>query len=141
MRDQRDQRDEEDRTEEEEIEYWREDLNPDFQAGVNVGMEGPHPEKGNVDTAHDIKDLHRKLQGFEDDDLKAIPVLPSGARLEQGATYIDLREDEPEEFTARGDMEAGPGNWYVPKSEVDYQIWNRLIGVENPERLGEADES
>jgi hypothetical protein len=37
-------------------------------------------------------------------------------------------------------MEAGPENWYVPKSEIDYQLWNLLIGVDNPERLGRADE-
>ena len=35
---------------------------------------------------------------------------------------------------------AGPANWYVPKTEVDYQLWNRLIGVHNPERLGLAGE-
>jgi hypothetical protein len=38
-------------------------------------------------------------------------------------------------------MEVGPDNWYVPKSEVDYQLWNRLIGVTSPERLGDADEA
>jgi len=40
-----------------------------------------------------------------------------------------------------GSMEAGSDNWYVPKTEVDYQLWNRLTGVQNPERLGEANES
>lgn len=40
-----------------------------------------------------------------------------------------------------GGMEATDNNWYVPKSEVSYQLWNRLIGVQNPERLGEASES
>jgi hypothetical protein len=29
----------------------------------------------------------------------------------------------------------------VPKSEVDYQLWNRLIGIDNPERLGDVDDS
>jgi len=37
-------------------------------------------------------------------------------------------------------MEAGPNNWYVAKSETDYQLWNRLIGITNAERLGDADE-
>lgn len=36
-----------------------------------------------------------------------------------------------------GGMEAGANNWYVPKTEVSYWLWNRLIGVENPERLDE----
>jgi len=27
------------------------------------------------------------------------------------------------------------GDYLVPKSEVGYDLWNRLIGVENPDRL------
>ena len=42
--------------------------------------------------------------------------------------------------TPGGDQEATAESRYVPKSEVDYQLWNRLIGVDNPERTGEADE-
>lgn len=33
-------------------------------------------------------------------------------------------------------MEAGPDNRYVAKDAVDYQLWNALIGVREPERLG-----
>jgi hypothetical protein len=122
-------------------EEYRYDLNPDFMAGQNVGLQGQHPEKAEgIRTAYDVKGAHRRLQELEDDELKQIPVLPRGSRLEQGATYIDLRAHDPHEFTARGDMEAAPDNWYVPKSEVDYQLWNRLTGVDNPERLGEAGE-
>ncbi|MBD2247419.1 hypothetical protein [Nostoc sp. FACHB-888] len=44
-------------------------------------------------------------------------------------------------LTAMGGMEAGSNNWYVPKTEVSYQLWNRLIGVQNPERLDQASES
>jgi hypothetical protein len=120
-------------------EPWREDLNPDAMAGQNIGTAGPHPET-DAHTAYDVKDLHRRLDGFTDDELKQIPVLPAGSRLEQAATYIDLREEHPAEFTARGDEEAGPRNWYVPKSAVHYQVWNRLIGVSNTERLGTASE-
>jgi hypothetical protein len=108
-------------------------------AGQNIGLAGPHLEKDTA-TAYDIKAIHRQFHGFTDDELKRIPILPQGARLEQGATYVDLQDEGLEEFSATGDMEAGPGNWYVPKSEVDYQLWNRLIGLTNPERLGEADE-
>lgn len=122
-------------------EEYQDDLNPDAMAGLNAGVMGEHPEKSDtVRTAHTIKTLNRRLQELEDDDLKQIPVLPTGSRLEQGATYIDLADEEPNELKARGDMEAGPDNYYVPKSELDYQLWNRLIGVDNPERLGEADE-
>jgi hypothetical protein len=69
--------------------------------------------------------------------------LPVGARLRQGATYIDLTKCDPvcHEFKATAQMVAGPDNLYVRKDEVDYLLWNRLIGEQNPERLGQADES
>lgn len=81
------------------------------------------------------------MEGYTDDELKQIPVLPQGSRLEQGATYIDLKDSERKEFTAMGGMEASADNWYVPKTEVSYPLSNRLIGVQNPERLDEANQS
>src|SRR3954454_5641225 len=117
---------------------WREDLSPHANAGSNYGTDGDAP---NIPTAHDVGELRRWLDGFTKDELKRILVLPAGSRLEQGATYIDLATPDRKEFTATGDIEAGPGNYFVPKSAVDYQIWNRLIGVKNPERLDEADET
>lgn len=119
---------------------FQQDLNPDPMAGQNHGLEGSHPEK-DAPNASEIKELHSLLEGYTNSDLKQIPVLPQGSRLEQGAKYIDLNDPERKEFTAMGNMEAGPDNYYVPKTEVDYQLWNRLTGVQNPERLGEASES
>jgi hypothetical protein len=116
-------------------ERWRDDLNPDRLAGQNVGV-----TEQRARTAYDLKDAHRMLEGITDDGLKQIPVLWPGTRLEQGATYIDLRDPQRREFTATGDMEAGQDNWYVPKDGVDYQLWNRLIGIDNPERLYSAPE-
>lgn len=116
---------------------WQRDLNPDPLAGQNVGTQGSEREK-NVPTAYEVKDVHRQMNNFTDDELKQIPILPPGTRLEQGATYIDLMDPERKEFTAMGDMTASPQNRYVAKTEVGYQLWNRLIGVENPERTGEG---
>ena len=120
-------------------EPWREDLNPNATAGWNVGVASQRHEV-DAETAYDHKEVQAHLQGFDDDDLKQIPILPTGSRLQQGATYIDLRDPSRHEFTARGDMEAGPANWYVPKDSVDYVLWNRLIGVQNPARLQQADD-
>jgi len=89
-------------------------------------------------TAYDLKEAHRMLEGITDDGLKQIPVLWPGTRLDQGATYIDLREPRRREFTATADMIAGEDHWYVPKHDVDYELWNRLIGIANPERLYQA---
>jgi hypothetical protein len=119
-------------------EPYQEDMNPDAAVGQNYGLVGPHPEKedGHL-TAHDIKELHRQLQEYNDDELRQIPVLPRGTRLDQGKTYIDLKDPARREFKATGAMEAGPDNWFVPKSAVDYVLWNRLIGVTDPARLDE----
>jgi len=121
-------------------EEWREDLSPNANAGLNYGQAGAHAER-DAATAYDIPELHRSLKGFTDDELKRVPVLPAGTRLEQGAVYIDLQTPDRNEFKARGDMQAGAGNWIVPKSAVDYVVWNKLIGVQNPERLNQADET
>jgi hypothetical protein len=120
---------------------WDEDLGRDDMPGRNVGLQGEHPEKDDPRTAYDIKAAHRALSGIADDDLRRIPIMPRGSRLEQGATYLDLRDPEGGEFTATGDQTAEGGHWYVPKTDVPYQIWNQLIGGRNPERRGEASET
>jgi hypothetical protein len=86
-------------------------------------------------TAYDVKEVHRMLEGLTDDALKQIPVLWPGERLEEGGVYIDLRDPHRREVKATGGMLADADHWYVPKDNVDYELWNRLIGVDNPERL------
>jgi hypothetical protein len=115
-------------------EEWRQDLNPNAHTGQNNSRIGDHPAT-EAATAYEIKEIHRQFHGFTDDELKRIPVLPRGSRLEQGATYVDLQDPKLREIKATGNMEAGPNNWYVPKSDVDYQLRNRLIGITNLERL------
>ncbi|HEV2147743.1 MAG TPA: hypothetical protein VGR37_10105 [Longimicrobiaceae bacterium] len=112
---------------------WRQDLNPDHMAGQNVGAQSTDREQG-LRTAYDVKPLHRGMSGWEDDDLKRIPVLPQGQRLQQGATYLDLNDQGRGEFTAMGNMEAGSNNAYVPKDQVPFQLWNRLRGIDDVER-------
>lgn len=110
---------------------YREDLNPDALAGENHGELRPERPLH----ASDIKEAHRVLRDLSKDELRRIPVLHTGERLAQGAVYIDLAAD-CKEFVATGDMVATPENWYVRKETVDYLLWNKLIGVENPARLG-----
>jgi hypothetical protein len=112
-------------------EEYREDLNPDYEAGENQ-----RPPRYETRTAYDIKNVHGRLRHLRDNQLKQIPVLVEGSRLEQGATYFDLAHPEWGEIKAMGDMVAGPENRYVPKSEVAHPLWNVLIGIDDPERLG-----
>src|SRR5688572_23920511 len=114
---------------------YQQDLNPDANVGQNRA-EAPQEGKMSDRTAHDIKDLRRQLQDYSDDELRRIEVLQEGARLDQGATYIDLRQDKPAEFTATAGMTAGRENWYVAKSRVDYPLWNRLIGINESRSAG-----
>ena len=118
---------------------WERDLNPGPMAGQNIGPQS-HDREAGLRTAHDTKELHRGiLRDFGDDDLKRIPVLGDGMRLQQGATYVDLDDGARGEFTARGDMEAGPGHHYVPKDQVPYELWNRLIGEPKPAGRSDPD--
>ena len=111
-------------------EEFRRDLYPHPMAGQNYGDANPHPEQTGP-TAYDVKAANRRLQDFTDDELKKIPIMPPGSRLEQGATYIDLRApgETCREFTATGNMAADLDHWYVPKEAVGYPLWNRLISA------------
>jgi len=116
-------------------ELYQRDLNPEAMAGQNIGLGETQPAK-TAPTAYDVKPVHRRLQGFADDELKQIRILPAGSHLEQGATYLDLANLARGEFTATGNMEVGSHQWMIAKKEVPYQLWNRLLGVETPERVG-----
>src|SRR5689334_1272078 len=110
---------------------YREDLNPHDRAG-----ESDLPNPVTLRSAYDIKDLHASLDDIPDDILKRIPVLDTGTRLQEGATYIDLRHPERGVINGMNNLEAGPDNAYVMKTEVDYELWNLLTGVRDPARLG-----
>ena len=111
---------------------WQRDLNPDHLAGQNVGVESIRPE-GEL-TAFHLRKRGHDLQGLDDGDLKQVPVLPEGTRLQQGATYVDLTRPTLKEFTATAGMAAGRGHAYVPKDRVPYEVWNRLIGEAKEEK-------
>jgi len=124
-------------TERKHPEEWEGDLNPNRMAGQNIGRESAARERA-LRTAYDVKEVHGRLrEDFTDDELKQIPIIPEGQRLQQGSIYIDLNGQRRREFTATGDMSAGASNRYTPKTEVPYSLWNRLLGVENPARMPE----
>jgi hypothetical protein len=115
------------------------DLRPNLGAGTNHGVDGPMPEKDGL-RAYDIKEFHNRFPEMSSEDLKQIVVIRPGDHLAQGATYIDAHHPTRGVFKASHGITASEDNWFVPKSETDYQVWNRLIGVENPERTGQADD-
>ena len=102
------------------------DLHPNADAGQNWGDRGEQAELA-APTLHERKDLHRRFRNWYDSDLKQVPVLPPGSRLQQGATYLDLNDPGRGPFSARGDTTAEPGQEIVPKDRVSYEVWNRLL--------------
>lgn len=112
------------------------DLHPHGLEGQNLDNSAlRHPEKRTLN-ARDYKEVHRQLADrFTDDELVQIHILPVGTQLQQNATYFDLQNPEQGELKPVGYMEAQPENWYIPKNDTPYWLWNRLLGVEEPERL------
>jgi hypothetical protein len=93
-------------------------------------LEFQHPEPYPNELSPDIP-----VGPWTDDELKQIPLMPVGARLEPGAIYVDLREPARREFAATDDMLVPTDGLYVPRSEVDYRAWNRLLGIRTAERI------
>jgi hypothetical protein len=110
---------------------WQQDLNPNHLAGQNIGQESEQRERTDM-TAFHLRKRGYELRGLDDNDLKQVPVLAEGTRLQQGATYVNLADDEPREFRATGNVTAQSGDAYAPKDKVPYEVWNRLIGEPKP---------
>lgn len=94
--------------------------------------------------AADQKELHTALADLSAEELGRLPILRAGARLEQGGTYLDLEDRARGPFRALGGQEAEAGRRYVAKKDVDYELWNRLVGADReaaivrPEGAAEA---
>ncbi len=115
------------------------DLNPQPMAGINDAANDMRAQQSGH-TASDLKEVYDLLPNLSSDELREIVILSEGTRLQEGAKYIDLRHLDEGEILGRNSMAAGSDNLYVAKSSMDYQLWNRLRGVTEPERLGEAAE-
>lgn len=111
------------------------DLHPNHMAGQNIGPVSDQGQRSGR-TAYDVRSIHRALSDWPDDELKQIPVLPEGERLQQGGTYLNLREPRRGEIQATGDMRASSGDAFVTEDRVPYPTWNRLRGIDDPERTG-----
>jgi hypothetical protein len=68
---------------------WQQDLNPNHLAGQNIGRESEERERADM-TAFHLRKRGYDLGGLDDNDLKQVPVLAEGTRLQQGATYVNL---------------------------------------------------
>ncbi len=112
------------------------DLHPNLNAGVNDVTTGANPEL-EATTAYEMKEIHELLPNFNDDELKRMVIMPEGSVLKQGATYFDLRHAGRGEVKVERPEHVGPPNLnlFIPKSETDYELWNKLRGITDPERI------
>jgi hypothetical protein len=116
---------------------WRDDLNPTRMEGQNIGASSKRKESG-ARTAADIDALAGRLNGFTRDELSEIPIVAAGTKLKQGAVYLDMRIPAPVPFTATADTTATEMNYYAPKAEISYEVWNRLVEALGPATMGEG---
>jgi hypothetical protein len=116
---------------------WRDDLNPERMEGQNIGASSKRNDSL-APTAADIGVLAGRLTGFTRDELSQIPIVPAGTKLKQGAVYLDMRIPSPVPFTATADIMATEMNYYAPKAEIPYELWNRLIVALGPATMGEG---
>ena len=73
------------------------------------------------------KALHERLPQLSQEELARLPILQPGTHLEQGGVYFDLNAPDRGPFKALGGQEAGSGNRYIAKRDVDYELWNRVV--------------
>jgi hypothetical protein len=116
---------------------WSDDLNPDRMAGQNIGASSK-PSNLRAPTAADVDVLAGRLGSFSRDELSQIPIVPTGTKLKQGAVYLDMRIPAPVPFTATADNMATELNYYAPKAEIPYELWDRLVEALGPASMGEV---
>ena len=74
------------------------------------------------------KALHGTLAMLSGEELNRLAVLAEGAALDQGAVYLDLNDMGRGPYKALGGTEVGRGDRIVAKRDVDFELWNRLVG-------------
>jgi hypothetical protein len=111
---------------------WQQDLNSNHLAGQNIGPTSDAAAPTAPLTAFHLRKRGHLPQALDDADLKQVPLVTEGARLQQGATYVNLTSEPPREFKASAEIITRQGDAYAPKDKVPYEIWNRLIGEPKP---------
>jgi hypothetical protein len=69
----------------------------------------------------------RRLPPLTQDELAHLPIAKPGTPLESSGVYIDLNHLERGPFKALAGQEAGSGDRYVARRDVDHEIWNRVV--------------
>jgi hypothetical protein len=93
----------------------------------------------------------RRQLPLTQDELAHLPILKPSTPLESSGVYIDLNHLDRGPFKALAGQEAGSGDRYIARRDVDHEIWNRLVEqapaeetvtqTEHPHSAGESIEA
>jgi hypothetical protein len=110
---------------------YQNDLNPGQVTSQNLGQYSVGGDL-HARTAADFKELVRMFHDrFTMDELRQMPIVPAGTQLKQNAAYLDLAARESGAFMVRGPVVAREDRFLIPKHEVPYELWNRLLEIEH----------
>jgi len=101
-------------------ESFAEDLAPETPESIRQA------QVEQVEAAGDMKDVIDLLPEFNQGDLSHLEILETGTPLEQGATYLDLKDRQRGPFKAIGGQAVEASDRMVAKKTTDYDLWNRL---------------
>ena len=111
------------------------DLHPHNRAGQNNSS-----DRNEGRTAFVLKEnestLHARLQKLPDQELKQIPLLDTGTRLQEGAAYLDLRNLDGGAFQGMNNREVGANDAFTSKSHLDHEQFAYLTGATTVAQLG-----
>lgn len=101
-----------------------------LRADQHVGQYGELPPNTDALDAQDCKDAQSLLPNMTKDEWKRVHLVPPGMRLRTGDRYVDLRDTRRGELVATGEETANQSSLLVAKNDVDYEVWNKLLGRE-----------
>ena len=119
---------------------WNRDLHRDTLPREDIGSGATRSARVALN-AETLKDLHTRLPGLTDEELKQTLIEPVGSLLREGSTYVNLRDPDLRSFTAHDGIRATENDAYVAKNSVDYLLWNRIVGVDDPRELDLPDDA
>ncbi|HYY55035.1 MAG TPA: hypothetical protein VFA01_06610 [Candidatus Dormibacteraeota bacterium] len=80
-------------------------------------------------TAGDVKRDHRVLRHIAEGELRAVPLLATGATLRRGERYLDLHDPARGEFVGDGYERVRPGRGILAKSETPPTVWRAILSA------------
>ena len=102
-----------------------------LQSDSHTGQQNVMASGGDLITGTEIKQVYEMLPEWHKDELRRLFFVAPGTRLTQGGVYLDLRTPDRGALTAHGE-EIVHDELLVPKSAVDYEIWNKLLNKPSP---------